>query len=54
MKPDEITTEWKSFIQYGHMTEEVGWIPEARGKNYATHQRKVWMGPVEFNKFGDD
>lgn len=54
MIPDQITSEWESFIQYGHFFDEVGWVIESRGKNYATHQRTVWMGPVEFNKWGDD
>lgn len=34
------------FTQYGHMYTEVGWMPEYKGKNYATHQRTVIAGPI--------
>lgn len=38
--------EWESSIEYGHLLSEVGWVIEPRGKNYATHQRIVYRGPV--------
>lgn len=28
-------------VEYGHQTLEVGWVPEIRGINYATHQRTL-------------
>jgi hypothetical protein len=37
MSGDELETR----IEYGHQTEEIGWVPEYRGAKYATHQRTV-------------
>lgn len=34
------------FVQYGHMFPEIGWMPEYKGRDYATHQRTVIAGPI--------
>jgi hypothetical protein len=33
--------ELQTRVEYGHQTEEFGWIHEPRGIKYATHQRTV-------------
>lgn len=47
MMPDEITSDWESVVQYGHMLKELGWVFEPKGKNYATHQRTAWFSPAK-------
>lgn len=36
-----MSDELQTRVEYGHQTEELGWLPEPRGINYATHQRTV-------------
>lgn len=38
---DQASDGFEARVEYGHQTVEAGWVPEARGIKYATHQRTV-------------